>query len=168
MVSNVNEGSMQTDKSKKLVAFLAVMIVVVAIVGTIALSKKQQDKVSTVTSADSSSNNVDTTAPAVTTGAASYRDGTYTAEGSYNTPGGDESITITVTLQNGLVTSTSATSTPMDSDAQEYQDAFKSAYKGQVVGKKVDNLRLSRVAGSSLTSIGFNNALDQIKNQAQV
>lgn len=159
---------MQTDKSKKLVAFLAVMIVVVAIVGTIVVSKKQQDKVATTTSADSSSNNVDTTAPAATASTANYKDGTYTAEGSYNTPGGNESITITVTLQNGLVTSTSATSTPMDRDAQEYQDAFKSAYKGQVVGKKVDSLRLSRVAGSSLTSIGFNNALDQIKNQAQV
>lgn len=159
---------MQTDKSKKLVAFLAVMLVVVAIVGTITVSKKQKDETAASGLTDSTSTSANTPASTTSTDTATYKDGTYTAEGSYDTPGGNESITITVTLQNGLVTSTSVSSTPTDRDAKEYQDAFKSAYKGQVVGKAVKSLRLSRVAGSSLTSIGFNNALDQIKNQAQI
>jgi hypothetical protein len=36
-----------------------------------------------------------------------------------------------------------------------------------VVGKSVDEVSLSRVAGSSLTSLGFNNALTQIKEDAK-
>ena len=36
----------------------------------------------------------------------------------------------------------------------------------EVVGKALDDLNVSRVAGSSLTSGGFNAAVDDIKEQA--
>jgi hypothetical protein len=36
-----------------------------------------------------------------------------------------------------------------------------------VVGKKLDDIKVSKVAGSSLTSGGFNQAVADIKTQAQ-
>ena len=72
-----------------------------------------------------------------------------------------------MTLKDGAVTETSATSGAIDDEGKEYQSDFIAGYKQQVVGKKVDTISLSRVSGSSLTSQGFNNALKQIETQAQ-
>jgi hypothetical protein len=36
----------------------------------------------------------------------------------------------------------------------------------EVVGKDIDEISVSRVAGSSLTSGGFNDAIEQIKAEA--
>ncbi|WP_447589312.1 hypothetical protein [Microbacterium lacticum] len=38
---------------------------------------------------------------------------------------------------------------------------------GEVVGKDIDDVSVSRVAGSSLTSGGFNDALETIKADAR-
>jgi hypothetical protein len=37
---------------------------------------------------------------------------------------------------------------------------------GEVVGKSLDDIKVSKVAGSSLTSGGFNKAIEQIKTDA--
>lgn len=163
---------MEANSRKKLVAFFAVLIVIVAIVGTVAITKKQKsDSTTAVESTSPATSNADTLTnsdPAASSSASAYKDGDYTASGDYSSPGGQETITIKVTLKDGVVTETSATAQATDDEAQEYQDQFISGYKQLVVGKKVDAVRLSRVAGSSLTSQGFNNALDQIKSQAKV
>ena len=72
-----------------------------------------------------------------------------------------------MTLKNGVITDTSATKGATDPEAEEYQNRFIKNYKNLVVGKSISNLSLSRVSGSSLTSIGFNDAIDQIKSQAK-
>lgn len=95
-----------------------------------------------------------------------YRDGQYTETGNYATPGGSESVTVTVTLANGTVTAVDATGSASGGEAAQYQSAFLSGYKSSVVGKSIDDVSLSRVAGSSLTSGGFNRAITTIKNDA--
>lgn len=97
----------------------------------------------------------------------SYTDGTYTAPGSYSSPGGRETIELTVTLKNGVIESTTLETDPASRDSRTYQAAFASGYKDLVVGKNIEEVSLSRVAGSSLTSNGFNDALDQIKSDAK-
>lgn len=97
-----------------------------------------------------------------------YKDGTYTATGAYSTPGGRETVGVEVTLLNGTVQDVTLTQNAMTGQAKEFQARFASGYKSQVVGKSIDEISLSRVAGSSLTSVGFNNALDQIKDDAAV
>ncbi|MHD0330680.1 hypothetical protein ACY18M_17150, partial [Proteus mirabilis] len=52
-------------------------------------------------------------------------------------------------------------------ESREYQAKFASGFKTLVVGKKIDEVSLSRVAGSSLTSGGFNAALADIESQAK-
>lgn len=95
-----------------------------------------------------------------------YKDGTYSATGSYVSPGGRETIDLTITIENGVITSTSLAANDASGEARDYIQRFASGYQSEVVGKSVNEVELSRVAGSSLTSIGFNDALDQIKDEA--
>lgn len=97
----------------------------------------------------------------------SYKDGTYTASGSYRTPASIETIQVSLTISGGTVSKASVQQNPTNQDSAAYQEAFQQSYQPYVVGKKLSDIYLSRVSGSSLTSIGFNQALDQIKSQAQ-
>ncbi|MGB4758809.1 MAG: hypothetical protein WBP26_02015 [Candidatus Saccharimonadales bacterium] len=100
------------------------------------------------------------------TASSTYQDGTYSASGTYSTPGGQESVIVSVTLKDNVVTATSATGSGKDRDSRQYQSRFINGYKTLVVGKKISDIQLSQVSGSSLTSSGFNKALDQIEQQA--
>jgi hypothetical protein len=117
------------------------------------------------TSAASTADTSVATTSSQTTG--EYTDGTYTATGSYSTPGGSESITVTVTLSRDVVSTVSATGTATDGTASQFQAQFLSAYSSEVVGKSIDAVSLSRVAGSSLTSQGFNAAIQEIRSDAK-
>lgn len=97
-----------------------------------------------------------------------YKDGTYTATGSYDSPGGFDEIGITLTLKGGIVTSASAVPMPHDDTSARYQQKFLSGYQVLVVGKNIDTINLGKVSGASLTGIGFNSALAKIKAQAAV
>lgn len=96
----------------------------------------------------------------------SYADGTYTAEGSYATPESVESISVTVTLQDDIVTSVEVTGDPQRPESEQYQGQFIGGISDAVVGQDIDDLAVSRVAGSSLTSAGFNQAIEAIKSEA--
>ena len=97
---------------------------------------------------------------------ASYVDGTYTAEGSYATPESVETITVTVTLRDDTVTAVEVVGNPKKPESRQYQGRFIGGIAAEVVGKDIDELAVSRVAGSSLTSGGFNSAIELIKQQA--
>lgn len=96
----------------------------------------------------------------------SYVDGTYTAEGSYQTPESVETVTVTVTLEDDIVTSVEVTGDPQAAESQRYQSQFIDGIADEVVGVDIDELSVSRVAGSSLTSGGFNAAIEQIMQDA--
>ncbi|WP_137843931.1 FMN-binding protein [Microbacterium sp. 2FI] len=100
------------------------------------------------------------------TGTASYVDGTYTAEGSYPTPETVETISVTVTLEDDIVTAVEVTGEPQRPESEQYQGEFIGGIADVVVGEDIDTLNVSRVAGSSLTSGGFNDAIETIKADA--
>lgn len=95
-----------------------------------------------------------------------YADGTYTADGSYQTPETVEQIAVTLTLEDGTVTDVEVTGDPQARETEQYQGEFIGGIAEEVVGVAIDELDVSRVAGSSLTSGGFNSAVDDIKSQA--
>lgn len=118
---------------------------------------------------DSTSGTDSTTGSGSSSGAdasSSYADGTYTAEGSYQTPESVETISVTLTLADGVVTDVEVTGDPQARETEQYQGAFIDGISEEVEGKALDDLNVSRVAGSSLTSGGFNAAVDDIKEQA--
>lgn len=96
-----------------------------------------------------------------------YKDGTYTASSDYFVPDGDESIKVTLTVKGGVVTDSQIANSESDPESASYQEDFASSYKGYVVGKKLNTIQLSYVAGASDTTQGFNNALTKIESQAQ-
>lgn len=98
--------------------------------------------------------------------AGAYTDGTYTAEGSYSTPGGQESISVDVTVAADVVTAVTVTPEASGGNAARFQDEFASGIADEVVGQELTGLSVDKVSGSSLTGDGFNAALDQIRADA--
>lgn len=102
----------------------------------------------------------------VDAGAGSYADGTYTADGSYATPESVETIRVTVTLEDDVITSVEVTGDPQKRESEQYQGQFIGGIAEVVEGQDIDEIEASRVAGSSLTSGGFNDAIEKIKAEA--
>lgn len=108
----------------------------------------------------------DTATGATEGGAGGYADGTYTADGSYLTPETVEQISVTVTLEADVITAVEVTGDPQTAETERYQGEFIGGISDAVVGVDIDEISVSRVAGSSLTSSGFNEAIDAIKAEA--
>jgi uncharacterized protein with FMN-binding domain len=165
----------QTNSKKKIIAGLVVLVAIALLaLGAKALTAKDNAPQATAPVASDTTSTPqenDTSSTDDTQGssadAAGYKDGTYTATGNYTSPGGNESIGLSVTLKDGAITNSTVTEGASDPEAREYQQDFIGSYKSFVTGKNIDDIKLSRVSGSSLTSNGFNRALDQIKQQAK-
>lgn len=100
------------------------------------------------------------------TSTGSYADGEYSATGEYQSPGGAESIEVTVTLGGNVVTEVTVAGNATAGNAVRYQGEFEEGIAAEVVGVNIDELAVDKVAGSSLTSDGFNAAIEQIKADA--
>ena len=98
----------------------------------------------------------------------SYTDGTYTQTGSYQSPAGPEDVGVTITLEADVVSGVEVEPMPDNPTTREYQGRFAGGVADAVVGKKLDELSVDKVAGSSLTSGGFNDAVGKIKSEAQL
>lgn len=97
---------------------------------------------------------------------ASYADGEYHSTGEYQSPAGASSVEVTLTLADDIVTDVSVTPNATDPQSRSFQTAFAGGIAGEVVGRDIDTLSVSRVAGSSLTSSGFAQAIAAIKAEA--
>ncbi|MFS0883767.1 FMN-binding protein [Aeromicrobium sp. 179-A 4D2 NHS] len=95
--------------------------------------------------------------------------GEYEATGEYTTPDGrTQSIEVEVDLAaDGTITALDADGQAEGGNSEQFQKKFESGIDEQVVGRKITELDVDKVSGSSLTSGGFNDAIDQIIGQAQ-
>jgi uncharacterized protein with FMN-binding domain len=119
---------------------------------------------------DTSPSTNSTSAPETPTSnpvSSSYKDGTYSADGTYRSPGGTEEVGVTVTIKANVVTDVSIKTYGATGDSKQYQSMFKNGIGSLTVGKNINEINVSRVSGSSLTSTGFNSALETIKNEAK-
>lgn len=162
---------MQETKSpnKAVVALIVVALLASVAAGSLYVYNSHNEASSLVQSTSSAANptaaSSEQTTPAATT-APSYANGIYTATGSYSTPESSESIDLTVTIVDSTITAVSVQNSGNVRESRDYQQRFMHNCTNLVVGKNIDSVSLSRVAGSSLTSDGFNTALDQIKADA--
>jgi len=165
------KGSMQADqpievqpKSSLNPTYLVVGAGVAVALGALAyttLGKK-------MTPEEPMSQTVPVTSSPTTTTLNTYKDGTYTVNGKYTSPGGDEEIGVTVTLKDGVITDTTVEPKTARPISQKFQGIFNENYKPFVMGKKINEVNLDKVSGSSLTPKGFMQGLEQIKQQAGV
>ncbi|WP_368497528.1 hypothetical protein [Herbiconiux sp. A18JL235] len=99
-------------------------------------------------------------------GSSTYADGTYEATGGYTSPNGQEEVDVSVTLEGDVITAVTVTPEATNPNSVNYQTQFADGIAAVVVGKDIDEIEVSRVAGSSLTSGGFNKAIETIKSEA--
>lgn len=92
--------------------------------------------------------------------------GTWSASGDYTTPGGTETVDVTLSVRNGTVTAVSVSGSGHTPNSRQYQQAFASGIDAQVVGKPLATLDVGAVSGSSLTSQGFDAAVETIRAEA--
>jgi hypothetical protein len=97
-----------------------------------------------------------------------YKDGTYSATGKYSSPAGAEELPVTLTLKKDVVTDSVVKVVATNQKSKYMQEEFAANYKTSVVGKKLDEVNVGKISRSSLTGIGFNDAVAKIKTQAAI
>lgn len=166
-MKGAGKSNMRDDQSSSRAVVAIVVVVLLATIAAgvyYAAQENRKDSPSTKTATPASSSGSESEQKVTTSG--NYKNGTYTATGSYISPGGQEEIEVSVTLKGGVVDSTSVAAKAASGTSRQYQGEFIDGYKDMVVGKSIDEVELSRVAGSSLTSSGFNDALEEIRQKA--
>ena len=94
-----------------------------------------------------------------------YTDGVYKATGEYgNQP---SFITVTVNLEDDKIAEVEVAPHATNPTSLDLQERFAEAVPAVVVGKNIDEVNVGRLAGSSGTPNGFNDAIRQIKQQAE-
>lgn len=97
-----------------------------------------------------------------------YKAGKYSAEGEYTSPAQPEKVKVDLSLSaDGTITDISFTGEAANPTSKKFQGQFANGYKALVMGKKIDEVKLDKVSGSSLTPMGFNDAIEKIKAEAQ-
>lgn len=148
--------------SKSAVALIAGLTLVGALAGCAPTAAAPDD---TTTEPDTTETETDTDSGS-TDAAGGYTDGTYTESGTYQAPSGTETVEVTVTLADDVITDVQVVGEATDPQAKLHQGEFVSGIAGIVVGKSIDDISVDKVGGSSLTSGGFNAAIDAIKVDA--
>ncbi len=93
---------------------------------------------------------------------------TYKETSSYRTPGNNTyTLNVSMTVEDGTIAAVDIVYDEKGA-ADANVNRFDMTYKGFVLGKELEDLELSRVAGASLTTNAFNTALKGIQEQAEV
>lgn len=100
---------------------------------------------------------------------AAFTAGDYEATGTYTSPDGQtQSIEVEVELAaDGTIVELDTDGQAQGGNSAQFQSKFESGIDALVEGRKITELDIDKVSGSSLTSGGFNDAIDQIIGQAQ-
>lgn len=141
----------------KSTGLLAIAIIVIIGIGIFTFSNNGKKEIKQPTSSE----------PKNSIEQASYKDGVYIQEGDYTSPGGPEQIEVKLTLKNSIVEQAEVTSKAVLPKSKLMQGIFVENYKPLVIGKNIKDLKLDKVAGSSLTPKGFNDAVEKIKAEAK-
>jgi uncharacterized protein with FMN-binding domain len=141
-----------------------------SLIGATLLSALAGCASTTSSGSDSAASDASSSGSTTATGASdvstTYKDGTYTADGSYSSPDGEEEIAVRVTVKSNVITAVRVTSVTAVGEGEQYQVRFESGISAVAVGKNLASLSVSNVSGSSLTGQGFNAALDTIRTEA--
>ncbi|HYD03922.1 MAG TPA: hypothetical protein VEC16_06520 [Alphaproteobacteria bacterium] len=94
---------------------------------------------------------------------AAVADGTYVENVNYMSPGGMDTIEITVVVENDIVTDAEIKPVVADPKSQTFIAKVNAALPDLVIGKKITELDLpEQISGSSLTSAAFAKQIEDI------
>lgn len=158
-----------TNKSKNTTLILAIAVIAIVILvagGGYFLMKNKSSNAPVITEKVIENDGVNNATNE--NASTQYKNGTYEASGTYTSPGGTESIDVSLVLEGDVITSATVTPKATRPNSVKYQGLFKENFESEVVGKNIDEVNLDKVGGSSLTPKGFMDALEEIKSQATV
>jgi hypothetical protein len=158
-----NEHIQESKKgfSPLIVGFIVIVVIAVAAFGFLSLNPASTQNNSSTTDL------VPTPTATMEKKIAAYADGRYSQIGEYTSPGGEEELGVTLTLQNNLIQEVEVEVKATQPISKKMQIDFAENYREMVIGKSIDEVKLVKVSGSSLTPKGFNDALEKIKEQAR-
>lgn len=160
------------DKSKNNLVIMGIIVIaIIALVATggfliVSKNKTNTPQPNQTIDTNQVEENIDQTEK--TPSSSNYKDGSYNAIGNYISPGGAETIKVSVTLADGVITDATVEPQAFRPNSIKFQGLFAGNCKPMIVGKNIDDVKLDKVAGSSLAPKGFNDALSQIKIKASV
>lgn len=98
-----------------------------------------------------------------------YENGTYSANGNYTSPAGQEEVSVNLTVENDVVTAVTVTPMATNPGSVKNQTAFSEGISDVIVGKSLAEISDPGVVnGSSLTGDGFAMAVEQIRVDALI
>ena len=158
----------QKGNSSMKIGVAVLALIVFAVIGyTLMQSRTASDQAAQISpTATQQSEPTQAEQPTQAQQASEYKDGTYTAVGNYTSPGGQEQLGVTLTLADGVITGSEVEVKATRPISKTRQTDFAANYKSFVEGKNIDEVSLTKVSGSSLSPKGFNDAVEQIKEQA--
>lgn len=153
------------ENSKNMIAYIAIAVIVIGAgaAGYSFMSSQSAVVPATEQSENSEAGSSDT----MEVDPENYVDGEYSAEGSYTSPAGEETVFLDLTLEDGIITDITFEGDAENDVSIKFQSQFAEGYKDMVLGKSINDVQLDKVSGSSLTAGGFNAAIEEIKQQAQ-
>jgi len=158
---------MQEHKQIKIPLIIGGLVLIITLGFGIGVALAVSKNTSTPTATTNTSTN--TTTGSTTNTTKSFKNGTYSATGSYRTPGGTEKISVTVQIENDLIKAVSVVDQATDRESQQYNSMFAKGISGVVVGKSINTTFAPRVVnGASITINGFDKALTTIRTQAKI
>lgn len=95
-----------------------------------------------------------------------YIDGVHTATSNYGSR--DSSISVSITLVDDVITDIQITPHTTDPTFLDLQQRFSDAIPAVVVGKRIDEVNIDRIAVSGLNPDGLVAAIEQIKEQNRI
>lgn len=90
---------------------------------------------------------------------------TYTKTLSYYVPRETNSIHVSVTIADGVITSVETSHDYSDRESGSFINRFENGVQSAVVGKNIKDISATRIGGASLTSQAFYDALQSIAEQ---
>ena len=142
-------------------------LIVLAVIGYYFYNQSQNSAESVAPGSMTQTSQSPASSSSITQTTGTYKNGTYNVKGNYVSPGGPSEVGVSLTLTDGVITDATAEVLATDATSKRFQTEFVEGFKPMVIGKKLDEVSLTKVSGSSLTPKGFNDAVIQIKAEAQ-
>ena len=161
MEENANERSVNNPANKVIIPITFILIVLIGL-AVFNINKPNGEVMKSENLPESQMQ----TTPKMSS--ATYKDGFYKVIGGYKSPGGDETIEVKLTLKDNIVTEAEVVPNATLEKSIYFQGLFVGGFKEFVIGKNINEVKLDKVSGSSLTPKGFNDAIDKIKSEAKV
>ncbi|MES3004780.1 MAG: calcium-binding protein [Patescibacteria group bacterium] len=157
----------ETQKKSKATLWSVLVLVLAAVTfGAFKLTKDDANTPADTNSANNTTPNEET--PVTETDTYMYKDGSYSAVGTYTSPAGPEEVAVTISLKDDVITNATVISKASNEVSVKLQGMFIGGFKALVVGKSIEDVVLDKVAGSSLTPKGWNDAVIKIQTQAKI